>query len=244
MIADSFERGITAGLVAGVAYGLFLALVGNPLVEQLEHAAHDHAGHGHEHEAVSELTTAVVSVGSGVLWGVLLGAAFGVAYYLFEPSLPGAGSAKPYVLTGAGFLTVSGVPWLALPPTAPGVEQALAADVRLAIYGAMMALGATICALSITLFRHRRTRTEHGPFVAVGIALTPFALCAIPIVLVPTNDVGAPGGLAGAFRWLVVLGQVALWTILAAVYTRLDRRTARTATPSTTDLDDDLTTGT
>lgn len=240
MIADSFKRGIAAGGVAGLAYGLFLALVGSPLVEHMGHAAHDHAGHGHEHGAVSELMTGAVSVGSGVLWGVLLGAAFGVAYYLFEPSLPGTGSMKAYVLAGAGFLVVSGVPWLALPPVAPGAEQVLAVDARLVIYGAMMALGAAICALSIALYG--RTRSEHGPFAAVGIAATPFALCLIPIVLVPASVVGGPEGLALAFRWLVVLGQIALWAVLAGVYGRLDRR-ADGAAPSLDDLDDDLTAG-
>ncbi len=234
MIGNSFERGVAAGLVAGLAYGLFLALVGNPLVEHMEHAAHDH-GHEHGH-AVSELTTAVVSVGSGVLWGVLLGAAFGVAYYLFEPSLPGAGSTKAFVLAGAGFLTVSGLPWLALPPVAPGTEQALATDVRLAIYGGLMILGATIAALSIALYG--RARAERGRFGAAALALVPFALCVIPVVLVPTNVVAAPD-LAGAFGWLVVLGQVALWTILAGVYARLDRRGDET--PSLEELDDPLT---
>ncbi|WP_336342705.1 CbtA family protein [Halalkalicoccus ordinarius] len=239
MIVDSFKRGIAAGIVAGLAYGSFLALVGNPLVEYLEHAGH---GHGHEHgpAAVSELTAAVVSVGSGVLWGVLLGAAFGVAYYLFEPSLPGAGTTKAYVLAGAGFLTVSGAPWLALPPVAPGTEQALATDVRLVVYGVMMAFGATICVLSVGLYRY--VRDEHDTSVAAGIAAVPFALCAIPIVLGPTTVSGGSGGLAIAFRWLVVLGQVALWTIIAAVYGGLDRRADGT-TPSLDDLDDELTAG-
>lgn len=243
MITDSFKRGIAAGIVAGLAYGLFLALVGNPLVEYLEHAGH---GHGHEHgpgpAAVSELTAAVVSVGSGVLWGILLGAAFGVAYYLFEPSLPGAGTTKAYVLAGAGFLTVSGVPWLALPPVAPGAEQALATDVRLVVYGAMMAFGATICVLSVGLYRY--VRHEHDAFTghAAGIAAMPFALCAIPILLVPVTVSGGSGGLATAFQWLVVLGQVALWTIIAAVYGGLDRRADGTA-PSLDDLDDELTAG-
>lgn len=237
MITDSFKRGTAAGIVAGLAYGSFLALVGNPLVEYLEHAGH---GHGHEAGTVSELTAAVVSVGSGVLWGILLGAAFGVAYYLFEPSLPGAGTTKAYVLAGAGFLTVSGVPWLALPPVAPGAEQVLATDVRLVVYGAMMALGAAICALSITLYG--RTRSERGPFAAAGIAAMPFALCAIPILLVPATVSGGSGGLATAFQWLVVLGQIALWTITAAVYGGLDRRADGTA-PSLDDLDDELTAG-
>lgn len=241
MIADSFKRGIAAGGVAGIVYGLCLGLVGNPLIERIEHAAHDHAGHGPEHGAVSELTTAVVGVGSGVLWGILLGAAFGVAYYLFEPSLPGSGETRTYILAAAGFLTVSGVPWLALPPVAPGAEQALATDVRLVIYGATMALGATICALSIGLYG--RMRADRGVFAAVGIAAMPFALCAIPVALVPADVFGSSGGLTLAFRWLVVLGQVGLWAVLAGVYAKLERRADDGTAPSLDDLDDDLPTG-
>lgn len=242
MIVDSFKRGISAGVVAGLAYGLFLALIANPLVEYLEHAAHDHASHGHEHGVVSELTTTVIGVGSGVLWGILLGAVFGVAYYLFEPSLPGIRSTKAYVLAGAGFLTVSGVPWLALPPVPPGTEQVLTTDVRLVIYGATMALGATICALSLMLFQYFYTRKKHDPFTATGIALSPFLLCAIPIVLIPTNSLGSFEGVVAVFQWLVIFGQVALWTLLAGIYTRLMRRANDQAALSLDDLDD-LTTG-
>lgn len=240
MIIDSFKRGISAGIIAGLAYGLFLALVANPLVEYLEHAAHNHASHGHDHGAVSELTTAVVGVGSGVLWGILLGAIFGVAYYLFEPSLPGTGDTKAYVLAAAGFLTVSGVPWLALPPVPSGTDQVLATDVRLVIYGATMVLGATICSLSLTLFQY--TRNQRDPFAATGIALSPFLLCAIPIIFIPTNILGSSGGLTAVFQWLVVFGQVALWTLLAGVYSRLMRRTNDEVVLSLDNLDDDLTT--
>jgi hypothetical protein len=235
MIVDSLKRGLAAGVVAGLAYGLFMALVGNPLVEHLEHLAHHDGGHGHDHShAVSELTTAIVSIGSGVLWGVLLGAAFGVAYYLFEPALPGTGSAKAYILAGASFLTISGVPWLALPPAAPGTEQALATDVRLTIYGGLMILGATICILSIAAYRS--ARDEYGRFAAVGLATAPLALCVVPIVLVPTNVLTAPE-LAGVFLWLVTFSQIALWVVIAGVYAWLDRW-ADSEAPALNDLDD------
>ncbi len=238
MIVDSFERGVAAGGVAGLVYGLFMALVGNPLVHQVEHLGHDHGGAEHAH-AVSEATTAVVGAASGVLWGILLGAAFGAAYYLFEPSLPGVGSTKAYALAGAGFLTVSGVPWLVLPPVAPGTEQALATDLRLLIYGTMMVLGAVICASSVAAYD--RVRHRRGPPAAVGAALVPFVLCVFPVVLVPTNVLAGPE-LAAAFRWLVVLSQIALWAILAAVYARIDRRAER-GEPSVSEFEDDLTAG-
>lgn len=238
MIVDSFKRGIFAGVVTGVAYGLVLALISNPLVEQLEHADHDHASHGHE--AVSELTTAFLSIGSGVLWGVLLGAAFGVTYYLFEPSLPGDEDTKVYVLAAAGFLTVSGVPWLALPPVAPGTEQIFATDIRLIIYGAMMILGLTICVLSIMLFQYQRRRNGRSSFAATGIAATPFLLCVVPIILIPTNLSNPPEELAVVFQWFVVLSQGGLWLLLAGIYTRLKQRADDRTAPALDNHDDDF----
>lgn len=219
MLWDSLRRGLAAGLVAGLAYGLFVALVGNPLVEYLAghatHAGHDHAGHA---DAVAELTTAAVSVGSAVLWGLFLGAAFGVAYYLFEPALPG-GEGRPYLLALAGFLTVSGVPWLALPPVPPGVGQALSMDTRILIYLGSMGLGALVCALAVA--GYNRTRSK-GRSVGIAAAAAPFALLAVPVLVVPANALGGlPAELATAYRWLVVLGQLALWLVLAAAYVRL-----------------------
>ncbi|MFC7058472.1 CbtA family protein [Halovenus salina] len=216
MIFDALKRGVGAGVVAGVAYGLFMAFVENPLITYMEEFGHDH---GHS-PAVSELTTNVVSIGSGVLWGILLGTVFGVAYYLFEPTLPGTRGWRAAVLAGAGFLTVSGVPWLGLPPATPVTEQTLAPETRLAVYAGLMVLGAVLCALSIVAFRRVRTR---GTVLALGAAAAPFALGMLPVVLVPGGHTDAPDTLVTTFRSLVVMSQLGLWALIAATYTRLDR---------------------
>jgi len=225
MLLDSLRRGVGAGAVAGVAYGALLALVANPLVSHVEQSGHEH-GHDHAHAAepaVSAATTAAASVGGGVLWGLLLGAGFGVAYYLLEPALPGADGAKPYVLAAAGFLTVSGIPWLALPPVAPGAEQALDVGTRLAVYGGAMLVGAAACALSLVAYR--RVSEEQGRIVATTAAAAPFALVALASLAVPGGTAGGPSAaLATAFRWLVVFGQIGLWALLAATFTALRRR--------------------
>ncbi|GAA0663547.1 CbtA family protein [Natronoarchaeum mannanilyticum] len=222
MLLDSLRRGVGAGAVAGVAYGALLALALNPLVRHAEHAGHDH-GHAHAAEpAVSAATTAVASVGGGVLWGLLLGAGFGVAYYLLEPALPGGDAATASVLAAAGFLTISGIPWLALPPVAPGAEHALDAGTRLAVYAGAMAIGATACALS--LLAYRRARADRSRIVAATAAAAPFAPIALASLAVPTGTAGPPAALATAFRWLVVFGQVGLWALLAGTFTALRRR--------------------
>ncbi|MUV51689.1 CbtA family protein, partial [Haloarcula sp. CBA1122] len=120
MATDYLERGAVAGVAGGLVYGLFVATVGNSFTAGLETFEHGH-GHGGG-PVVSGLTTAVASIGGGVLWGLLFGVAvFGMAYFFLEPAIPGSGATKRLALAGAGFLTVSGAPWLVLPPQPPGV---------------------------------------------------------------------------------------------------------------------------
>ncbi|MFC7019745.1 MULTISPECIES: CbtA family protein [Haloarcula] len=213
------ERGALAGVAGGLVYGLFLATVGNAFTAGLEtfESGHSHGGG----PVVSGLTTAAVSVGGGVLWGLLFGVAvFGLGYYVFEPALPGDGAVTRLVLAAAGFLVVSGAPWLVLPPQPPGVEQALPTETRLLWYGGMMAVGASVVGLCGLAYR----RTPHRrPGVHAVVTLAPLAVLAIPVVLAPANPVhgDVPGALVVAYRWTVVFGQLLLWATLAGVHSWL-----------------------
>jgi hypothetical protein len=217
MATDYLERGAVAGVAGGLVYGLFVATVGNAFTAGLETFEHGHS-HGGGGSVVSELTTAVASVGGGVLWGVLFGvAAFGMAYFFLEPALPGAGATKRLALAGAGFLTVSGAPWLVLPPQPPGVEQALGTDARLAWYAGLMVLGALVAVLAGLAVR--RTADRHAA-VRLAAAAAPLALLAVPVVLAPANPVhgDVPAALVAAYRWTVVFGQLLLWASIAGVH--------------------------
>ncbi|MDS0278738.1 CbtA family protein [Halomicroarcula sp. S1AR25-4] len=229
MTSDHLERGALAGVGGGLAYGLFVATVGNSFTAGLETFEHGHGGGG---PVVSELTTTLASVGGGVLWGLLFGVAvFGVGYYLLEPALPGTGATKRLALAGAGFLTVSGAPWLVLPPQPPGVEQALPTETRLAWYGGLMVVGALVAVACGLAYR----RTAGRPRVVTAAAtLAPLALLAVPVVLAPANPVhgDVPAALVAAYRWTVVFGQALLWATLAAVHAWL-------GDPATTQVDTD-----
>jgi hypothetical protein len=140
---DYLKQGVFAGGIAGVAYGLFMAFVANPLTESLHQLAHDHGHEAGESAAiVTESTTAIVSIGGGLLWAIFLGGVFGLAMFVFEPALPGPNSVRSYVLAGCGFLTVSVTPWLVVPPATPLSEQLYSVDIRLAIYGGLVLVGA------------------------------------------------------------------------------------------------------
>ncbi|WP_225334383.1 CbtA family protein [Halomicrobium urmianum] len=236
MATDHLERGALAGVAGGLVYGLFVATVGNAFtagLEAFEHG-HDHGGG----PAVTELTTAAASVFGGVLWGLLFGVAvFGVAYYFLEPALPGTGATRRIALAAAGFLTVSGAPWLVLPPQPPGVEQALGTEARMLWYGGMMVAGAAVAVLAGLTYR--RSAGRHGAVRAVA-ALAPLALLSAPVVLAPANPTHGhvPAALAAAYRWTVVFGQATLWATIAVVHARLgepELTAADAGYPSTAD---------
>lgn len=229
------KRGVKAGVVAGLVFGLFVALVANPFVAFADELGHsDHAGGDHSHGAhessVSTTLADGVSVVSGVLWGVLLGGVvFGIAYYLLEPVVPGTGGAQSYLLGGAGFVTVSGAPWLVLPPQSPGVEQALPTETRIALYGGMMVAGGLVCLLAGVVYR--RLRGSHGRTTAAVAATSTFALLAVPAVLSPASTANAlPSRLAAGLTGLIVFGQVLLWLLLAGTHARLCGRSGETDT--------------
>lgn len=214
MFAAYVLRGVKAGAVAGLFFGLFVALVANPLIGFAETFEAGHHGAGEP-----QTVTGLVSVLGGVLFGLLLGAVvFGVGFYFLEPGIPGTGGTKSYLLAAAGFVTVSGAPWLVLPPQPPGVEQALSVGARLGLYGLMMVVGAACCGVAGYLFN--RLRGRYHRLLAAGAALAPFTVLAILAVVAPQNAAAGaiPERLAYLFRMITVFGQVALWLVLASVH--------------------------
>lgn len=224
MFADYLRRGVAAGGVAGVAYGLYMALVGNPLSAYVEHAGSDHAGHTHGGGLVSETTTAVVSAGSGLLWAILLGGVFAVALYLLEPALPGSGNVRSYVLAGAGFLTVSGVPWLALPPAAPGAVHQYPIGTRMRAYVGLVILGAITAAAALVAYR--RAARRHVGLGVVAAAAPILAVAAVLTLAAPTVTTypDHPADLVAAYQGLAVLTQAGLWLLVAGAFNALRRR--------------------
>lgn len=255
MLSAYLVRGLKAGLVAGLVFGLFVALVATPVIGFAEglggHDDGDVAGHDHSQAAghaddaggglVGVLTDAT-SVGGGVVFGLLLGLVFGAAFYVLEPAIPGAGDTKSYLLAAAGFVTVSGAPWLVAPPQLPGVEATLATDLRIAIYVGMMIAGALTCLAAGSVFHRLRGRGHGEPIAAAGAVVPLLALALIGGVVIPGEPVtgSAPAALAAGYRGLVAIGQLGLWTTLAAAHAWLLARAEDAETATVPDLDEEL----
>lgn len=228
MVRAHLRRGLIAGAAGGVAYGAFLAAVVRPLIA---HAESFEVG-GSAGAAVSPAVSVTASVGAGVLWGLLLGGlVLGVGGYLLEPALPVAADTRGYLLAAAGFVTVSGGPWLAFPPQPPGVETPLSTPTRQAWY--LVVVAATAVALGLALFAARRLRGRPRR-VRLAAAILPFGLVGLAVWAAPAAEATgpAPEPLVEAFRATVVAGQVGLWLVVASANAWLVRRSGSPGPPA------------
>ncbi|WP_247731006.1 CbtA family protein [Halovivax limisalsi] len=231
MLETSLKRGVLAGLVAGIPYGLYVALVASPLLGYVEAVG---GSHGHEHVhgdghagaaehagAVSDLTGTIVSAAGGVLWAILLASALAVAYFVLEPALPGRGAVKAFVLGAAGFVSLSVVPWLVLPPTAPGAAASVGVDARLAIYAGLVGVGLLTSGAAIVGYRRVRSR---GRLPAVAVALLPVCLVMGTLAAAAPTIVSQPAvdaALLAAVQGAAAVSQGALWAGIAGAYAGL-----------------------
>ncbi|SHH01131.1 CbtA family protein [Halobaculum gomorrense] len=235
MIVEYLVRGVKAGVVAGLIFGLLLALVANPVLGYAEGIGHESGTHDHEqstgiqHDSLVSIFNGI-SVVSGVLWGILLGAVgFGVAFFFLEPIVPGSGPVKSYVFATAGFLTTSAAPWLAVPPAPPGTTHSLGVQLRLLVYGGMMIAGAVAVVASMLLYGRLQARPDFPtPFAVVG-GLVPVAALPVVAAVLPTDrtTVTVPATLADGVVGLTIFGQVLLWLTLAVGHARLTGERAR-----------------
>lgn len=239
MLDTHLRRGALAGAVGGAFYGLFTLFVVVPLVSFAESLDAGHHGAGSTEPAVSELTTAVISVGGGILWGILLGVlGFGMVYYFLEPAIPGPPRLKSYLLGAAGFITVSGAPWLVLPPLPPGVEQGLPTRTRVSWYLLMAVAGALSCGAAGYLYNTvradwRRLRAA----VAAGVPFLLLVGLAIVMPGTPTNT-ELPAQFIAAYQGVIGFSQATLWFGLASVHAWMTGRLEPASEDVATELSD------
>lgn len=214
MLTQYVIRGIKAGIIAGIVFGVFVALISNPLIG---HAETFESGGGDP--VVSSAISSLTSILGGVLFGVLLGGiVFGCVFYFLEPAIPGPGKIKSYAIAAAGFITISGAPWLVFPPHPPGVTQTLSPSVRVTWYLILMVAGAMACGLSGAVYNY--LRVHHRRLTTVTGALVPFAIVIGVAVLAPANPTTGPipDEVAMWFVLTTIGGQVGLWFVLASVH--------------------------
>jgi|RhiMetdeSRZDD1v2_1073273.scaffolds.fasta_scaffold348936_2 hypothetical protein len=226
------RRGLLAGLIAGLVSGVYLLLVGEPVIDQairLEAAA---SGGAPAVEVFSRGTQRLGLVGATVLYGLAVGGVFAIIHQLLEPRMA-AGTAwdKAIRLAAAGFGTLFLVPFFEYPSNPPGVGDPATAGTRTRLYLAAIALSAVISLLA-WLAAHRlaelgveRWRRQlavgAGYLVAVGLAYT-----VLPEV---SQQVNVPAEVLWEARLASASGQALLWACIGAAFGALGMRAERKA---------------
>jgi Probable cobalt transporter subunit (CbtA) len=226
------RRGLLAGLIAGLVSGVYLLLVGEPVIDQairLEAAA---SGGAPAVEVFSRGTQRLGLVGATVLYGLAVGGVFAIIHQLLEPRMA-AGTAwdKAIRLAAAGFGTLFLVPFFEYPSNPPGVGDPATAGTRTRLYLAAIALSAVISLLA-WLAAHRlaelgveRWRRQlavgAGYLVAVGLAYT-----VLPEV---SQQVNVPAEVLWEARLASASGQALLWACIGAAFGALGMHAERKA---------------
>lgn len=213
MIKKYCTHGIVAGTASGAAFGVFVLFVVSPQIAAIESA---HASGFHSTAESTLAFSTLFTIGGSTVWRLILGLIFSLLYYIFENLLPGSHRSNPFLLAGAGFVTVSGVPWLLLPPSVEPVVEGLSQSTRTLLY--FGGIGAGAVTASTSLYLSSRV-TNRGTIETIGISATPFAVTLITgfvirmTILQPT---------VSSYNWgyaaTVVLGQLLLWLSLAGIF--------------------------
>jgi Probable cobalt transporter subunit (CbtA) len=226
------RRGLLAGLIAGLVSGVYLLLVGEPVIDQairLEAAA---SGGAPAVEVFSRGTQRLGLVGATVLYGLAVGGVFAIIHRLLEPRMA-AGTAwdKAVRLAAAGFGTLFLVPFLEYPSNPPGVGDPATAGTRTRLYLAAIALSAVISLLAWLAARRlaelgverwrRQLAVGAGYLVAVSLAYT-----VLPEVSQPVN---VPAEVLWEARLASASGQALLWACIGAAFGAFGMRAERKA---------------
>jgi Probable cobalt transporter subunit (CbtA) len=224
------RRGLLAGLIAGLVSGVYLLLVGEPVIDQairLEAAAG-----GPAVEVVSRGTQRLGLVAAATLYGLAVGGVFAIVHQLLEPRIA-AGTAwdKAIRLAAAGFGTLFLVPFFEYPANPPGVGDPATAGTRTRLYLAAVAISAVISLLAWLAARRlaelgverwqRQLAVAAGYLVAVSLAYT--LLPEVP------QQVNVPAEVLWEARLASASGQALLWACVGAAFGALGMRAERRA---------------
>ena len=221
MFSSYLKRGGVAGLAGGLIFGAYTGFIIGPLITVAETFEQSHELRSHGTSFITSVTTTTTSITAGILWGIFLGVlVFGVIYFFIEPLLPGVEGIKSYVIAGGGLLSLSGAPWLILPPQPPGADQSLPTDIRIIIYIVMIVVGVVTFGLSISAWRRLDNRLKY-----LGAAL-PIVILVFISITTSVNPIttSLPTSFVALFQAIVTTGQLILWSVTAIVHAKLTQK--------------------
>jgi len=229
MVRSLLVRGLLVGLIAGLVGFLVAALLGEPQVTRAIAFEQTHAA-GAEPGTFSRTVQATVGLATGMLlFGLALGALFGLAYAFAQGRLGLGARATTGLVALAGFVTVVLVPFVKYPASPPSVGDPASIGRRTGLYVAMLALSVAVAVLAAQLRRALAPRLGGwDASIAAGAAFV--AGVAVLMVLLPSVDEvpsDFPASLLWRFRLASLAVQTAMWATLGLTFGALTERAWR-----------------
>lgn len=236
MVKTLLVRGMTAGLIAGLAYFLFAYLFGEPSVdaaiayeEQLAAAAGDVST---EAPLVSRGIQSTIGLGvAAVVYGVVIG---GILSLVYASVVGRVGRLSPRataaVIAAIGFVSVALVPFVKYPANPPAstiddtVGQRTGPFVALIILSVLLAVGAVMLGRSLT----ERMGSWNAILVSAGAYLIAVGILGFLLPSVAETPADFPAAVLYDFRVASIGGQLVLWVAVGLVFGALiDGRSRR-----------------
>lgn len=206
----TLASGLMGGLISGAVFGLLVVLFVSPLILRAEVREESYLEHETNQRAVG---TVVGSLVLGTVYGLGVAAAYARAARdgRLKPVLAGL------LLGAGGFMAVTLLPGLALPPRLPGLRSVASVDVQQRWWLAMVLLNVAVVYLSVWAWSVVRGR---GAWVRVVAAAAPWPLVAVPFLAGPPNRLLPTGVSASAimsFRVASTGSLLVFWLLLGVL---------------------------
>lgn len=226
-------RGMSAGVVAGLASLVFVYVVGEPGVEAgvaFEDHAAAHAGEAHGAELVSRgIQSTLGLAAAAVLYGVAIGGIFALVYAVVYGRVgrlsPRATSA---VLALVAFLVVFVVPFVKYPANPPGAGDGGSIGQRTGLYLVLVLFSVILAVGAVVLGRRLAARLGawNATLLAAGAYLVAVGIVELLLPVIDETPADFPATVLYDFRLASLGGQLVLWTALGLVFGALVERSS------------------
>lgn len=219
------RQGVAAGAAGGLALGLVLLALGEGTIGRA--VALEPAEPGAE-EMFSRGVQQLGGVAGAVVYGVAVGVILAVVFARLHRGATDPRSAL--LLTGAGGIALSVVPFVLYPPNPPGVGDPATIGSRTGAYVLAMAWSVVALVAAARLWRYLRGRAvaEAAALLSsLGLYAGLVAVAGVVLPDRPKAGTGVPAELLWDFRLASLLGAVAFWCVTGAVFASLVGRRGR-----------------
>lgn len=232
--AQLLRTSLLAGVVAGLALGLFHLVVSEPIIDraiELEEEHRAEAAPEAGHEAVfSRRVQKGGLVAGAVLYGLAVGLIFGGVWAVARPGTPRGEAWVPVALLALVAAWVTGIaPFLKYPANPPGIGDPETVYVRQLHY--LLFIGGNVAGVAVAeRLRRALRRGPLGPQAALAAAAAAYALflAALAVVLPGSTDASAvPASLLWQFRAASLAGHALFWCLLGGLFAYFVQRGSR-----------------